>query len=156
MILKRFVLAALLSLPLLASAGYEEALQYYADGRYAEALKEFRQLADQGDPQSLYFIGFFYHMGYGVPRDDAEAAKWFKRAAEKNHSQAQYYLGKLSEQGKGVEKDLVAAHMWYSLSARSAPNERDAAYTTREIHKIERKMTPDQITKAKDLAKNWV
>jgi TPR repeat protein len=153
--LRSIILAAAVLLPVLASAGYDDAIQNYSNGNYEAALKEFRQLSDQGDAQSTYFVGFFYHNGFGVPRDDAEAAKWFRRAAAKNHSLAQYYLGKLAEQGKGVEKDPVAAHMWYSLSVKSAPNERDAAYTTKDINRLERKMTPEQIGKAKELAKNW-
>lgn len=155
MLRSTIVLAGFLAFSTLASAGYEEATQAYAAGNYDAALKEFRALADQGDGKSAYFVGVFYHNGFGVQRDDAEAAKWFKRAAEQNHPLAQYYMGKLSEQGRGVDKDLVAADMWFTLSEKGAANERDVAYTQKEINRIERRMTPDQITKAKDLAKNW-
>jgi len=41
------------------------------------------------------------------------------------------------------------------LSAKYAANPRDAAYTREEIKKLERKMTPEQIAKAKELAAQW-
>jgi TPR repeat protein len=57
--------------------------------------------------------------------------------------------------GQGVQKDPVSAHMWLSLSAAGAPNERDAAYTRRDIRKLERSMTPEQIAEAKSRAESW-
>ena len=151
----RRILAALLLLPALALADFDEAVQNYANGNYTPALAEFRRLAEQGDVKSTYFVGYFYHRGYGVPVDHAEAAKWFRKAAAQNDSQAQYYLGKMAQAGQGMERDPVAAYMWFSLSANSAPNNRDAAYTREEVKKLERKMTPEQIAKAKELVANW-
>ena len=153
--MKRLLLILMLCFPTLALAEYQDAVQAYANGRYGEALTEFKRLAAEGDAKSAYFVGLFYHNGFGVPRDNKEAAKWFQKAAAKNDSQSQYYLGLLSVKGDGMEKDPVAAHMWYSLSVRSAPNVRDAAYTQKEINKLERKMTPEQVVKAKELANTW-
>jgi hypothetical protein len=45
--------------------------------------------------------------------------------------------------------------MWLSLSAAGAPNEREAAYTRRDIRKLERSMTPEQIAEAKSRAESW-
>ena len=153
--MKRLLLIAMLCLPALAHADYQDAVQAYANGRYDEALTEFKRLSGEGDAKATYFVGFFYHNGFGVPRDNTEAAKWFLKAAEKNDAQSQYYLGLLATKGEGIEKDPVAAHMWYSLSVRNSANERDAAYTQREIKKLEKHMTPEQIAKAKEMAKSW-
>jgi TPR repeat protein len=153
--MKRLLLFALLLLPTLASADYQDAVQAYASGRYEEALTEFRRLAAEGDAKSAYYVGLFHHNGFGVPKDNAEAAKWFVQAAQKNDAQAQYYMGMLTSKGDGVDKDPVAAHMWYSLSVKNSANERDAAYTQREVNKLEKKMTPEQIAKAKEMAKNF-
>jgi TPR repeat protein len=153
--MKKLLLIAMLCMPLAGMADYESATQAYGNGRYEEALTEFKRLAEQGDVKSIYYVGFFYHNGFGVPRDNAEAAKWFLKAAQQNDAQSQYYLGLLSTKGDGMPKDPVAAHMWYSLSVRNSANERDAAYTQREVNKLEKKMTPEQIAKAKEMAKNW-
>lgn len=153
--LKRLLLVAMLCLPALAIAEYQDAVQAYANGRYDEALTEFKRLAGEGHAKSAYYVGLFYHNAFGVPRDNAEAARWFLQAAQKNDAQSQYYMGLLTSKGDGVDKDLVAAHMWYSLSVRSSENERDAAYTQREVRKLEKKMTAEQIAKAKELAGSW-
>jgi len=61
--MKRFTLmfAFLLSLP--AWAGLDEGIAAYTAGDYAKALVEFQALADQGNMDGQYFVGFFYHNG---------------------------------------------------------------------------------------------
>jgi TPR repeat protein len=149
------VLALALLLPLVAQAGFDEGVEAYAQSDYAKALAEFKPLAEQGDPRAEYFMGFLYRYGYGVKMDHAEAGKWFRLAADHGDPRALYYLGKMYESGEGVQRDPIAAHSWFSLSAKYAPNPRDAAYTREEIKKLERKMTPEQIAKAKEMAAQW-
>jgi TPR repeat protein len=151
----KWIAALVVLLPAIAHAGFDEAVAAYAAGDYATAMKEFRQLSEQGDVPATYYVGFLYRQGYGVPIDQAEAAKWFRKAAARGDSQSQYYLGKMAEKGEGMDRDLAVAHMWFSLSAKNAPNPRDAAYTREEIKKLERKMTPEQLSKAKELASAW-
>jgi TPR repeat protein len=149
------LLAVLCLLPALALAGYEEAIETYRNGDYDSALVQFRALAGEGDKRAMFYIGYCYRSGYGVKVDHAEAGRWFHMASVRGDSRSQYYLGKMLEAGQGVTKDLVAAHLWLSLSARFAPDERDAAYTQREIRKLERRMTPEQIAEAKQKAADW-
>ena len=151
----RFLRVLTLLVPLAAHAGFDEAIEAYTVGDYAKAMAEFKPLAQQGDAKAQYFTGFLYHRGYGIDRDDAQAAGWFRKAADQGDSLAQFYLGKMYEKGEGVDKDLTQAHLWLSLSAKNAPNARDASYTREDIQKLEKKMTPEQIAKAKDLAKQW-
>ena len=153
--MSRIILAAIFLLAALAYADYDRAVLLYAHGEYPEAMAEFKQLAAEGDVKATFYVGFLYHRGYGVPVDHTEAAKWFRQAAERGDSQAEYYLGLMAQNGQGMERDLVAAHMWLSLSAKNAPNTRDAAYTREGLKKLERKMTPEQIAEAKDLANRW-
>lgn len=149
-----FVVFALV-LPLVAQAGFDDAVQAYGTGDYAKALAEFKVLADQGKPEAQYFMGLFYHNGFGVPRDQSESAQWFLKAARQGDARSQYYVGIMTEKGQGVEKDSVAAHMWLSLSAANPQTSyRDSIYTREAIEKLEKKMTPEQIAKAKETAKN--
>jgi len=53
-------------------------------------------------------------------------------------------LGILYADGDGVPKDSVQAYMWFSL----ADNNDNIVYTQRE-------MTPDQISRAQELAADW-
>ncbi len=144
-----------LVVPLVAHAGFDDAVQAYGTGDYATALAEFKVLADQGKPEAQYFMGLFYHNGFGVPRDQTESAKWFLQAARQGDARSQYYVGIMAEKGQGVEKDPVAAHRWLSLSAANPQtSHRDSLYTREAIDKLEKKMTPEQIAKAKETAKN--
>lgn len=151
----KMLLAALLVAPTFALAGMEEAVEAYRTANYAEAMTQFKALAQEGNVSATYYVGFLYHHGYGVPVDYVEAIKWYRQAADKGDYQSLYYLAKLSEQGKGIERDPVAAHAWYVIAARNAPNPRDAGYAREDARKLERKLTPDQLAKAKELAAAW-
>jgi uncharacterized protein len=153
--MKRLLVSLALVLPLVAYAGFDDAVQAYGTGDYATALAEFKVLADQGKPEAQYFMGLFYHNGFGVPRDQTESAKWFLKAAQQGDARSQYYVGVMAEKGQGVEKDPVAAHRWLSLSATNPQtSHRDSLYTREAIDKLEKKMTPEQIAKAKEAVKN--
>jgi TPR repeat protein len=151
----KILVSLALVFPLLARAGFDEGVEAYAQADYAKAMAEFKPLAEQGDVRAQYFMGFLYRYGYGVKVDHKEAGKWFRLAADQGDARALYYLGKMYENGEGVERDLVAAHMWLSLSAKQSPNPRDAGYTMEDVKKLERKMTAEQIAKAKELAGQW-
>lgn len=151
----KWIFAVLVLVPLLARGGSEEAVEAYRSGDYAAAMTQFRQLADQGDASAMYYVGEIYHRGYGIEADQVQAAKWYRQAAERGDSLSQYQLGMMAMRGEGMAKDLVQAHLWLALSARNAPNPRDAAYTQQEIKKLERRMAPEQIADAKKLAAAW-
>jgi TPR repeat protein len=154
--MKRYIVLCALLLPLATRAGLEEGTAAYSTGDYAKALAEFRTLADQGNMEGQYFLGFMYHNGFGIKRDQAEAIKWFQKAAQQGDARAQYYVGIMYGAGHGAAKDLKLADMWLTLSASNPKSSyRDSLYTREEISKIERKMTPEQIAEAKELAKNW-
>jgi TPR repeat protein len=152
----RFIAMLAVLIPLAAQAGYDEGVEAYSSGDYAKALTEFRAAADQGNVDGMYFVGMFYHNGYGVTRDQAEAYKWFRKAADLNDPRSQYYVGIMTAAGKGVEKDPVAGAMWLVISARNAKTTRkDAHYTKEEYEKVTKKMTPEQVAQALEMAKNW-
>ena len=101
-------------------------------------------------------IRYLYRDGDGVPRDYAVSAKWFKLAADRSYSRAQLELGALYRDGVGLDKDLVQAHIWFNLSARNAEwgaSEYQEAVNARK--EVERKMSADQIAKARQLAADW-
>ena len=154
--MRRFFLLCVFLLPLAAWAGLDEGTQAYATGDYAKAVTEFRELAEQGNPDGQYFLGFLYRNGFGVKRDQAEALKWFEKSAQQGDARAQYYAGIMYAAGQGAAKDLQKADMWLNLSAANPKSSyRDSLYTKEEISKVEKKMTPEQIAQAKESVKNW-
>ena len=62
----------------------------------------------------------------------------------------QYNLGVMYDQGQGVPQDYVLAHMWWNLSGSQGITN---AIKVRKM--VEKKMSPSQIEKAQELARNW-
>ena len=154
--MKHLSLICAVQLPLASWAGLDAGIAAYTVADYAEALVEFQALADQGDMQGQYFVGFFYHNGFGVKTSQVEAVKWFSKAAEQGDPRSQYYVGIIYATGKGIAKDLPKADLWLTLSATNPKTSyRDSLYTKEEIAKIEKKMTPEQIAEVKDLVGKW-
>ena len=82
--MKRLVLtvAILIGLAAPAWAGFAEGVAAYKRGDYATALREFRPLAEQGDPKAQVQLGGMYQDGRGVPLDYVVAARWYHKAAK--------------------------------------------------------------------------
>ena len=117
-----------------------------------KAIKWLLKAAEQRSVGAQRFLGTIFYYGWGVTQDYAEAVKWYKKAAEQGDSGAQNILGAMYERGKGIPKDFVEAYKWFSISGES-----DNEYGRMYREKIgKRKMTPDQITEAQRLAKEWV
>ena len=80
----RFPVALVLSIICLsvpAWADFNAGGDAYTRGDYATAFREWRPLAEQGDSQSQYNLGWLYFYGRGVPKDYAQARQWYKKAA---------------------------------------------------------------------------
>lgn len=154
--MKKLLAALLLTLSFTTQAAeLQDGIQAFAAGDYDTAMQTFRDLSDKGDPAATFWIGYLYHYGHGVTPDQVEAFKRFQQAANKGDVKARQYLGIMHQKGEGTPKDLVAAHMWYSLFYRNTDNMRDRPYIADTLRKMERKMTPEQIAQAKQLATDW-
>ena len=91
-----------------------------------------------------------YLNGQGVPQDFVQAVKWYRLAADQGYASAQYNLGYMYSNGQGVPQDYVQAHKWYNLAA--AQGDADGA-KNRDL--VAKRMTPQQIERAQELARNW-
>jgi len=137
-----------------AEAGYNEAVLAYDGGRYAQALAEFRTLAERGHPDSEFMLGAMYFHGKGVPRDDALAAIWFYKSASKGNPMGQLAFGSLHIRGIGVRQDLVKAYTWLSLAAeRGVPQLSRQAAELRD--QAARLLRPDELRRAQALVADW-
>jgi TPR repeat protein len=114
------VLTLLLSVSMVVTAHsepFEDALDAYLRGDYREASRLFKTMAEQGDADAQFNLGFQYFHGQGVPQDYAEAVKWYRRAAEQGKAAAQSNLGFLYNVGQGVPQDYAEAAKWYQRVA---------------------------------------
>lgn len=84
---------------------------------YGKAFKLWRPLAEQGDAEAQYSLGFLYESGWGTTQSYEEAFRWYRRAAQQGHSKAQYNLGLLYFRGLGVGKDRGLGYYWIQSAA---------------------------------------
>jgi hypothetical protein len=133
-----------------AKADYQKGLDAYNAGDYATAMKEWRPLAEQGNADAQYNLGFMYSNGNGVPQDDVEAMKWYRLAADQGYARAQAGLGFMYYNGDGVPEDYVEAYKWWNLAAAQGYAD---AKSNKEI--VEKKMTRQQIAEGQRLSREW-
>ena len=127
-----------------------DGIEAYLNEDYATALKLLRPLAEQGYASAQHNLGVMYANGEGVIQNHKEAVKWYRLAAGQGDGEAQNSLGVMYSNGEGVIQDYVLAHMWYNLSSSNG-NETALKFRNR----IAKKMTPSQIEKAQEMARNW-
>jgi TPR repeat protein len=76
-----------------------KALAAYEKGDYAEALRLWRPLAEQGNSDAQSILGVMYEKGQGVLRDYATAVSWYLKAAAQGYSEAQSNLQAMLDKG---------------------------------------------------------
>ena len=128
----------------------QDGFDAYKKKDYKEAVMFFHLSAEQGDALAQLLLGLMYDEGKGAAQDYVEAVKWYRRSAELGNASAQNNLGFMYAQGQGVLKDYVIAHMWFNLSFSNGSKN---GLEGREM--IEEKMSPPQIDKAQEMARNW-
>ena len=93
----------------MSSLGY-----MYVTGRgvpqdYGEAVRWYRDAAEQGHVGAQTYAGWMYEAGQGVSQDHIEAAFWYQKAADQGDAYAQFSLGCMFENGDGVPHDDAKA-----------------------------------------------
>jgi TPR repeat protein len=120
------------------------------DANNTQSVEKTRLAADQGDAEAQNNLGVRYADGRGVPQDDVQAVKWFRLAADQGNAKAQTNLGLSYYFGKGVTQDAVQALMWSNLAAAQGH-----AYSAENRDFYVQLMSPQQIERAQELARNW-
>ena len=128
----------------------QDAKDAFDRGDFKTAYKLWLPLAEQGIVGAQHNLGAMYYNGQGVPQDYKEAVKWYRLAADQGDAYAQYNLGVMYANGTGVPRDNVSAHMWLNLAVSNGD---ENAIEKRNI--VEKKMFPQQIEKAQEMARNW-
>ena len=118
-----------------------------------EGSKWFRKAADQGHLLAQSNLGLMYLFGQGVPQDSQTAMKYLQKSADQGDGLGQFGLGIMYLGGKGVAQDPVKALMWFTLAANSEPAGSNVSARYRD--KLSAPMTPEQISEAQRLAREW-
>ena len=111
------VVLSLLVVSKIGAQDYYAGIQAFKRGDYAAAMREWKALADQGQPLAQFNLGVLHENGQGVPQDYVQAFKWYHKAAEQGEAGSQSRLGSLYRKGNGVAQNYAAALMWYRRAA---------------------------------------
>ena len=143
----RFLTLLLLAAVLPALADFQAGLDAFQKGDYVTAVKEWRPLAEEGDPEPQFNLGLLYLDGHGVPQSSAEAVNWFRRAAEQDYTPAQHNLGAMYGSGQGVKRDYIQAYKWLNICAAKGNT---GCITQRDL--LAKKLKAAQLAEAQRLA----
>jgi TPR repeat protein len=121
------------------------------NGDFAEAYCLWRPLADRGDPEAQYHVGWLYANGNGLAVDIERAIEFWRSAAEQGHADAQFAIGLAYTTGEGLEQDLDEAVDWYLRAARQGhPDAREILVRLNDDQNV------DLVGRHPDLvAENW-
>ena len=113
----RYVLAAALALSVArpAAADFADAIEAYDQGDYATTFAVTRPLAERGDADAQYMLGFLYERGEGVARDMTRAYAWYILAARQGDVFAAQALATLAP--RMSDADIADAETFARLIA---------------------------------------
>jgi TPR repeat protein len=99
---------------------------------------------------SVVFGDYLQGIERAFERQDYKTAyKLTLPLAEQGDYNAQFALGLMYRKGVGVRKNFVLAHMWFNLASS---RHKDGV---KNKNLIEKKMSPEQIVQAQEMARNW-
>ena len=83
----------------------------------AEAVKWFRNAAEQGHAAAQNSLAICYDKGIGTAQNQPEAVNWWRIAAENGDAAAQVSFGDCLDTGNGVTEDSSEAAKWFRAAA---------------------------------------
>lgn len=94
---KLLVIASLVLASTSASAEtFDDGVIAFIKGDGAAAYKIWKPLADNGDSDAQYHLGYMYQTGTGIDTDKSKALYWYDKAAKNGHGKA-FVLSKVIE-----------------------------------------------------------
>lgn len=127
----------------LASADYNDAMSYFEQQEYHQALQEFREAAQRGDADAQYMLGRMHAAGNGTTQNFVQAHKWYNLAASRGHRHAAEARDALAERmtPAQIAEAQQAARGWQpgatSSSDTDTLSERErVAVVQRELNRL--------------------
>lgn len=72
--------------------------QYFQEQNYVDAYKTLKPLAEDGNADAQYALGYMYYYGKGVPKNYQEAMYWMTKAANQGQPLAKQALMQLQQE----------------------------------------------------------
>ena len=67
---------------------FDDGVVAFIKGDSATAMKIWQPLADQGNAEAQYHLGYMFQTGTGVKKDNKKALYWYNLAAKNGHGKA--------------------------------------------------------------------
>jgi TPR repeat protein len=116
----------------------KDAKASYQAGNYAEAIQQLHPLAEAGNPDAQYSLGYLYFYGKGVTEDRATGAMWIRKAATKGQRTAIRALEQLEKIEQTPQADVMPEtprrKSGSASSASSRQSEMEAPNTSKDLH----------------------
>lgn len=91
------IVSVLIAFSANAYADFSSGIDAYTKKDYATALKEFKPVADQGNPDAQFMLGYMYASGKGVLQDYIRAHMWFNLSASQGNERAMESRDKIAK-----------------------------------------------------------
>lgn len=109
-----------------AEATLQQGVDAVHRGDFGEAYWRWRPLAEQGNAEAQFQLGWLYANGQGLRQNLATAADWWQRAAHAGHPDAVLAMAQAYRNGRGRKKDATEAVYWMLVAARGGNDEAQA------------------------------
>jgi TPR repeat protein len=119
-----------------------------AEKRPFDAFQYLKELAEAGNPEAQYELGYFYHWGRVGSADFAKARQWYERAAKQGNVDAMLGLAVIHGHGQGVPQDKAASYRWLVLASSQHLEPEDAARVADARDYLAKHLTAQQIEAA--------
>ena len=153
--LTRMILPIILGMLVLPASRQDEPLTTGDTSEVSGKTSDLMKDAELGDSDAQYNLALMYFLGEAIPLDYKEAFRWFRASAVQGNSSAQGSLGAMYRKGLGLSPDNIQALKWYDLAVANSELDQERRVWARNRDSIAKKMTPEQISEAQRLAREW-
>ena len=92
---------------LISSVEFEKTYEIYKDGDFKNSLVQFHNLANNGDSDAAYILGYMYEHGEGCKVDSTLSAKWYKKSSKSYYTQGKYNTSRdIDKQSRNIYKTI--------------------------------------------------
>ena len=85
---------------------FAKATQLYEAKNYPEAFQEMQRLANTGNAQAIYNVGYMTQIGQGTVKDEKKALQYYQDASKKGFGAASFILAQAYHKGNlGLSRD---------------------------------------------------
>lgn len=90
-------------------------------GDYASAFREVSQMAETGDPDAEYLVGYYLEYGLGVERDPVKGREWIQRSADDGNASGMNSVAyQWAQDDENLEEALILVQKALALDPDNA------------------------------------